>query len=58
MEGRTSIVIAHRLTTIEKCDRLLVLENGKVCEEGTFQELRNRGGHFASITNKMEDPDA
>lgn len=36
VKNRTSIVIAHRLTTIEKCDRLLVIENGRVAEEGTF----------------------
>ena len=39
MEGRTSIVVAHRLTTVEKCNRLAVIEDGKVIEEGTFTEL-------------------
>jgi len=34
MDGRTSIVIAHRLTTVEKCSRIVVLENGKVKEDG------------------------
>ena len=36
MEDRTSIVIAHRLSTVEKCDRILVLENGRLVEEGAF----------------------
>ena len=36
MVGRTSIVIAHRLTTVEKCSRVVVLEHGKVAEEGNF----------------------
>lgn len=37
--GRTTIIIAHRMSTIESCDKIFVLENGKVLEEGTFDEL-------------------
>lgn len=40
MQGRTSIVVAHRLTTVEKCNRIAVIEDGVVIEEGTFQELQ------------------
>ena len=40
MKERTSIVIAHRLSTVEKCDRVIVLEGGKVVEEGKFNELK------------------
>ena len=40
MKDRTSIVIAHRLSTVEKCDRILVLESGRLVEEGGFQELK------------------
>lgn len=40
MVGRTSIVIAHRLTTVEKCNRIVVLEDGKVAEEGKLNDLR------------------
>ena len=48
MKGRTSIVIAHRLSTVEKSDRVLVLEDGRLVEEGNFNELRNKeGGKFA-----------
>jgi len=36
MGGRTSIVIAHRLTTVEKCSRVVVIEDGRVIEEGNF----------------------
>ena len=39
MVGRTSIVIAHRLSTVERCDRILVLEDGKLVEEGKFDEI-------------------
>ena len=49
MVGRTSIVIAHRLTTVEKCDRVVVLELGHVVEDGKFQELKYAGGPFATL---------
>lgn len=55
MEGRTSIVIAHRLTTIERCDRLIVLENGKVAESGSFDELKNAGGVFTNISSHIPE---
>lgn len=50
MEGRTTIIIAHRMSTIEKCDKIFVLENGKVLEEGGFEELKNAGGFFANLS--------
>jgi len=48
MSGRTSIIIAHRMSTIEKCDKIFVLESGKVIEEGGFEELKNKDGGFFS----------
>jgi ABC-type multidrug transport system fused ATPase/permease subunit len=48
MKGRTTIIIAHRMSTIEKCDKVFVLENGKVVEEGGFQELKDKDGGFFS----------
>lgn len=39
MKGRTSIVIAHRLSTVKRCDRIVVLNNGRVVEEGSYQDL-------------------
>jgi len=36
MKGRTSVVIAHRLTTVEQCDRIAVIEDGKIVEDGNF----------------------
>jgi ABC-type multidrug transport system fused ATPase/permease subunit len=54
MEGRTSIVIAHRLTTIEKCTRVVVIEEGKVVEEGKFSDLKNQeGGFFHQLASGM-----
>lgn len=55
MEGRTALVIAHRLTTVEKCNRIAVIENGKIVEDGTFSELKNQeGGYFASLADGMK----
>jgi len=54
MKDRTSIVIAHRLTTIQKCDRLIVLDQGVVCEEGSYDELIRMGGQFAHISSDMQ----
>jgi glucan exporter ATP-binding protein len=49
MKGRTTFVIAHRLSTIRNATRILVFENGRVIESGTFDELVTRGGHFADL---------
>jgi ATP-binding cassette subfamily B protein len=49
MRGRTTFVIAHRLSTIRNATRILVFQNGKVIESGTFDELVARGGHFAEL---------
>lgn len=49
MQDRTSIVIAHRLYTVQHADRILVLDNGRVIEEGTHQTLLAAGGHYAEL---------
>ena len=50
MEGRTSVVIAHRMSTIKKCNRIVVVYKGKVVEDGTYEELSLKpGGHFARL---------
>jgi len=51
MENRTSIVIAHRLSTVRNADRIIVLKNGRIIEEGTHQELLSGGGHYAKLYN-------
>jgi ABC-type multidrug transport system fused ATPase/permease subunit len=49
MEGRTTFVIAHRLSTVRRADTILVLDGGVIVEQGSFQELVARGGHFARL---------
>jgi len=55
MVNRTSLVIAHRLTTVEKCSRVAVIENGVIVETGTFENLKNQeGGYFANLAEGMK----
>lgn len=55
MHDRTSIVIAHRLTTVEKCQRIVVLENGRVVEEGKLVDLEmTEGGFFVEVKKEMD----
>ncbi len=49
MQGRTTLVIAHRLATVQKADRILVLEHGVLVEQGTHAELVQRGGVYARL---------
>lgn len=55
MQGRTSIVVAHRLTTVEKCSRVAVLEDGVIIEEGSFNGLmRQESGYFQNLAKGMK----
>lgn len=54
LAGRTSLVVAHRLSTIRGADRVVVLEAGRVVEQGSPVELRATGGHFAQLEAESE----
>lgn len=49
----TRIVIAHRLSTIRHCDRIIVLDKGKIVEQGSYDELLERGGMFAELVSRQ-----
>ena len=49
LEGRTAIVIAHRLATAKRADRIVVVEDGRIVEQGPHDELVARGGAYAAM---------
>jgi len=55
MQGRTTIVVAHRLSTLADMDRILVFHKGKIIEEGTKENLLKANGHFAMLWNMQTD---
>ena len=53
MKGRTSFVIAHRLSTIKDADLILVMKDGDIIEQGSHQELLEKGGFYAELYNSQ-----
>jgi ATP-binding cassette subfamily B protein len=58
MQGRTTLVIAHRLATVTRADRILVLDQGRLVEEGTHQSLLGNGGIYARLAELQFATDA
>ena len=52
--GRTTILIAHRLQTARLADRIVVIDNGRVVEDGTHEHLLARGAHYARMWQSAE----
>jgi ATP-binding cassette subfamily B protein len=55
MQGRTTIVIAHRLATVLKADRIAVMDHGRVVDEGTHESLSRAGGLYARLARLQFD---
>ncbi len=53
MEGRTSFIVAHRLSTIREADKILVMKDGKIIETGKHDELLNKGGFYSELYNSQ-----
>lgn len=53
MEGRTSFIVAHRLSTIREADQILVMEKGNIVEQGTHEELLKKKGFYWKLYNSQ-----
>ena len=54
MSGRTTIVVAHRLSTVKRADRVAVVDHGELVELGTHDELQALGGRYAALSAAWE----
>ena len=54
LKGTTRIVVAHRLSTVQNCDRIFVVDGGKISESGTYDELMSKNGVFAELVKRQQ----
>ena len=52
---KTIVIVAHRLTTIQECDHLFVIDKGRVCEQGTYDQLLQKDGAFAELARGVPE---
>ena len=57
-ESRTVFVIAHRLSTVRRADRIITIERGEMVEDGTHDQLLNQGGRYATLYQHQAGDDA
>ena len=53
MQGRTSFIVAHRLSTIRNADKILVMKDGSIIEQGSHEELMAKGGFYQNLYNSQ-----
>jgi len=54
-KGKTVVIVAHRLSTVQHADKIIVLDKGKIVEEGTHDELtKKRGAYYTLVKNQLE----